>query len=138
MHVYRTSSSTFQKKKYQRQVWGHFYFCYYTSTSTSTTSTIINSGKVFAMDDPLVSAVDHDTVEQIKFVAYSVVAYVIVAIGMLGNVLSLVVLTRPNLKVGIRLLSKETDFCPGCDVCVPVGLGRVQPVRSDHCSPCPL
>ena len=138
MHVYRTSSSTFQKKKYQRQVWGHFYFCYYTSTSTSTTSTIINSGKVFAMDDPLVSAVDHETVEQIKFVAYSVVAYVIVAIGMLGNVLSLVVLTRPNLKVGIRLLSKETDLCPGCDVRVPVGLGRVQPVRSDHCSPCPL
>ena len=56
------------------------------------------------MGDPLVStvsAVDHETVEQIKFVAYSVVAYVIVAIGMLGNVLSLVVLTRPNLKVRI-------------------------------------
>ena len=52
----------------------------------------------------MVSAVDHETVEQIKFVAYSVVAYVIVAIGMLGNVLSLVVLTRPNLKVRIRLL----------------------------------
>ena len=51
-----------------------------------------------------VSAVDHDTVEQIKFVAYSVVAYVIVAIGMLGNVLSLVVLTRPNLKVRIRFV----------------------------------
>ena len=96
------------------------------------------TGQVSAMGDPLVSAVDHETVEQIKFVAYSVVAYVIVAIGMLGNVLSLVVLTRPNLKVGIRLLSKETDLCPGCDVCVPVGLGRVQPVRSDHCSPCPL
>ena len=56
------------------------------------------------MGDPLVSAVDHETVEQIKFVAYSVVAYVIVAIGMLGNVLSLVVLTRPNLKVKIKLL----------------------------------
>ena len=59
-----------------------------------------------AMVDPLVSAVDHETVEQIKFVAYSVVAYVIVAIGMLGNVLSLVVLTRPNLKVRIRLLGR--------------------------------
>ena len=45
------------------------------------------------------SSVDHELVEQIKFVAYSVVAYVIVAVGMLGNVLSLVVLTRPNLKV---------------------------------------
>ena len=39
-----------------------------------------------------------DTVQYIKFVAYSVVAYLIVAVGMLGNVLSLVVLTRPNLK----------------------------------------
>ena len=39
-----------------------------------------------------------ETVQYIKFVAYSVVAYGIVAIGMLGNVLSLVVLTRPNLK----------------------------------------
>ena len=38
-------------------------------------------------------------VQYIKFVAYSVVAYLIVAVGMLGNVLSLVVLTRPNLKV---------------------------------------
>ena len=47
----------------------------------------------------MVSSVDHELVEQIKFVAYSVVAYVIVAVGMLGNVLSLVVLTRPNLKV---------------------------------------
>ena len=47
------------------------------------------------MVEPLVSSVDHELVEQIKFVAYSVVAYVIVAIGMLGNVLSLVVLTRP-------------------------------------------
>ena len=51
------------------------------------------------MGEPLVSSVDHELVEQIKFVAYSVVAYVIVAVGMLGNVLSLVVLTRPNLKV---------------------------------------
>ena len=66
------------------------------------------------MGDPLVSAVDHDTVEQIKFVAYSVVAYVIVAIGMLGNVLSLVVLTRPNLKVRIRLLVTLSTFvCQG-------------------------
>ena len=39
-----------------------------------------------------------ETVENIKFVAYSVIAYLIVAIGMFGNLLSLVVLTRPNLK----------------------------------------
>ena len=37
-------------------------------------------------------------VETIKWVAYSLVAYIIVAIGIMGNLLSLVVLTRPNLK----------------------------------------
>ena len=34
----------------------------------------------------------------IKWVAYSVVAYVVVGVGMVGNLLSLVVLPRPNLK----------------------------------------
>jgi len=38
------------------------------------------------------------TVLQIKFVAYSVVAYIIVGVGLVGNLLNLVVLTRPNLK----------------------------------------
>ena len=38
------------------------------------------------------------TVLQIKFVAYSVVAYIIVGLGLVGNLLNLVVLTRPNLK----------------------------------------
>ena len=42
-----------------------------------------------------------ELVETIKWVAYSIVAYVIVGIGLLGNLASLVVLTRPNLKVGI-------------------------------------
>ena len=40
-----------------------------------------------------------ETVVQIKFVAYGVIAYIIVGVGIVGNVLSLVVLTRPNLKV---------------------------------------
>ena len=44
------------------------------------------------------AALTAETVEQIKVVAYSVVAYVIVGVGLLGNLLSLVVLTRPNLK----------------------------------------
>ena len=65
------------------------------------------------MGEPLVSSVDHELVEQIKFVAYSVVAYVIVAIGMLGNVLSLVVLTRPNLKVKVGLLTFLTRLVQG-------------------------
>ena len=66
------------------------------------------------MVEPLVSSVDHELVEQIKFVAYSVVAYVIVAIGMLGNVLSLVVLTRPNLKVTqVGLLTFFTRLVQG-------------------------
>jgi hypothetical protein len=38
------------------------------------------------------------TVLQIKFVAYSVIAYIIVGVGIVGNLLNLVVLTRPNLK----------------------------------------
>ena len=39
-----------------------------------------------------------EAVDYIKWVAYSVVAYVIVGVGILGNLASLVVLTRPNLK----------------------------------------
>jgi 7 transmembrane receptor (rhodopsin family) len=38
------------------------------------------------------------TVLQIKFVAYSVIANIVVAVGIVGNILNLVVLTRPNLK----------------------------------------
>ena len=38
------------------------------------------------------------TVIQIKFIAYSVIAYIIVGVGIVGNLLNLVVLTRPNLK----------------------------------------
>lgn len=45
-------------------------------------------------------------VETIKWVAYSVVAYVIVGVGILGNLASLVVLTRPNLKVKPSLENK--------------------------------
>ena len=41
-----------------------------------------------------------EAVEQIQFVAYNV-AFIIIAIGILGNILSLVVLTRPNMKVRI-------------------------------------
>ena len=44
-------------------------------------------------------------VETIKWVAYSIVAYVIVGVGILGNLASLVVLTRPNLKVGIIIIT---------------------------------
>ena len=39
-----------------------------------------------------------DTVDTIKFVAYSVVANFIVGVGLVGNLLNLVVLSRPNLK----------------------------------------
>ena len=47
------------------------------------------------------SVVDNSMVlEQIKFVS-GVVTFVLIAIGILGNVLSLVVLTRPNMKVRI-------------------------------------
>ena len=45
------------------------------------------------------SILEHtEAVNNIKWIAYSVVAYVIVGVGILGNLASLVVLTRPNLK----------------------------------------
>ena len=48
------------------------------------------------------SVVDDETQEQIKSVHhnFSVLAHIIVTIGILGNVLSLIVLTRPKMKVG--------------------------------------
>ena len=39
-----------------------------------------------------------ETVHNIKWVAYSIIAYIIVSVGIVGNLLNLVVLTRPNLK----------------------------------------
>ena len=53
-------------------------------------------------DEPSSSVVDNETMvlEQIKF-ASGVVTFILIAIGILGNVLSLVVLTRPNMKVRI-------------------------------------
>ena len=41
---------------------------------------------------------EEGTVEQIKYVAYSIVAFIVVEVGMVGNLLSLLVLNRPNLK----------------------------------------
>ena len=53
-------------------------------------------------DEPSSSVVDNETtvLEQIKFVS-GVVTFILIAIGIFGNVLSLVVLTRPNMKVRI-------------------------------------
>ena len=53
-------------------------------------------------DESSSSVVENETtvLEQIKFVS-GVVTFIIIAIGILGNVLSLVVLTRPNMKVRI-------------------------------------
>ena len=43
---------------------------------------------------------DHKAaLDQINFIAYNWLALVICAIGILGNIVSLVVLTRPNMKV---------------------------------------
>ena len=43
--------------------------------------------------------------EKIHFVAYTIVARTILVIGILGNVLSIVVLTRPNMKASFVFLS---------------------------------
>ena len=40
----------------------------------------------------------HNAVARIKYVAYSVIALVIVALGIVGNLFNLMVLTRPHLK----------------------------------------
>ena len=57
------------------------------------------------------SILEHtEAVNNIKWIAYSVVAYVIVGVGILGNLASLVVLTRPNLKgvMYVYLLGMES------------------------------
>ena len=43
--------------------------------------------------------------DEIHFVAYTIVARTILVIGILGNVLSIVVLTRPNMKASFVFLS---------------------------------
>ena len=52
-------------------------------------------------------------VQHIKWVAYSLVAYLIVGVGIMGNLLSLVVLTRPNLKgvMYVYLLGSLKPLC---------------------------
>ena len=48
---------------------------------------------------------DHKAaLDQINFIAYNWLALVICAIGILGNIVSLVVLTRPNMKVSMRII----------------------------------
>ncbi|XP_055951159.1 probable G-protein coupled receptor AH9.1 isoform X2 [Argiope bruennichi] len=40
----------------------------------------------------------NEQVERLKFIAYGIISSVIIALGILGNTINLVVLTRPNLK----------------------------------------
>ena len=58
------------------------------------------------MDSEESEAATIEMVGQIKFVAYSVIAYIIVGMGLLGNLLNLVILTRPNLKVKQQIVYK--------------------------------
>ena len=44
------------------------------------------------------AAADAATVEMINHIAYNYVALFIVAVGIIGNILNLIVLTRPKLK----------------------------------------
>ena len=62
---------------------------------------------------------DATALEQIKLVS-SVVTFIIIAIGILGNVLSLVVLTRPKMKVRIIPSSNQTSllFCKSHNWCI--------------------
>ncbi|XP_064458420.1 probable G-protein coupled receptor AH9.1 isoform X2 [Ornithodoros turicata] len=47
--------------------------------------------------DPSAAALK-EQIDTLKFVAYGVVSFVIIALGIIGNLINLVVLTRPNLK----------------------------------------
>ena len=67
---------------------------YFTSSYNKTVTALSIFYLILISPDPTA-----ETVVQIKFVAYGVIAYIIVGVGIVGNVLSLVVLTRPNLKV---------------------------------------
>ena len=49
-----------------------------------------------------------------QFVAYSLVAFPIVGIGIIGNLLSLLVLSRPNLKGGQTLEIKISNQNSNC------------------------
>ena len=62
---------------------------------------------------------DATALEQIKLVS-SVVTFIIIAIGILGNVLSLVVLTRPNMKVRIIFLLEFNWPSPTNPPCIPI------------------
>ena len=66
---------------------------------------------VYNMDDEAV-ADQEVALDQIHFVAYNVVALLICAIGIVGNVISLVVLTRPNMKVRIIIHLPESPSPP--------------------------
>ena len=57
------------------------------------------------MDESDLLVKDPEKLEEIYFVAYTIIARTILVIGILGNVLSIVVLTRPNMKVGFVFLS---------------------------------
>ena len=72
-------------------------------------------------DEPSSSVVDNETMvlEQIKF-ASGVVTFILIAIGILGNVLSLVVLTRPNMKVRIvHTLKIQLSFSSSVALRIP-------------------
>ena len=77
---------------------------------------------------------ENETLEQIKSVhhTFSVVAYIIITIGVLGNVLSLIVLTRPNMKVRIIGCNADLVQLEEGAVCLPAMADCLQLVRPHH------
>ena len=57
------------------------------------------------MDESDLLVKDLEKLEEIYFVAYTIIARTILVIGILGNVLSIIVLTRPNMKASFVFLS---------------------------------
>ena len=58
---------------------------------------------------------DPEKLEEIYFVAYTIIARTILVIGILGNVLSIIVLTRPNMKVSFIIFSIHIWGCEFID-----------------------
>ena len=63
------------------------------------------------MDESDLLVKDPERMEEIYSIAYNIVARTILVIGIFGNVLSIVVLTRPNMKVSVKILVVHSCHC---------------------------
>ena len=87
------------------------------------------------MDESDLLVKDPEKLEEIYFVAYNIIARTILVVGILGNVLSIVVLTRPNMKASFVFLSDLYEMILESDVHLLVVAVRVELGHLDYCRP---